>query len=184
MKNLQILLKNRPVGIPKPDDFELFAAKVTNPNAGEVLVRNLWLSLDPYMRGRISNAKSYVNPVEIGEVMVGATVGEVVESLHPDFKVGDKVLGTLGWQLYATSKGDTLRKIPDSQISLSAYLGVLGMPGVTAWIGVNKICFPKPGETLIVSAAAGAVGSTVGQIAKLIGCRVVGIAGGEKNVCT
>jgi len=181
MKNLQILLKNRPVGIPKPDDFELFAAKVTNPNAGEVLVRNLWLSLDPYMRGRISNAKSYVNPVEIGEVMVGATVGEVVESLHPDFKVGDKVLGTLGWQLYATSKGDTLRKIPDSQISLSAYLGVLGMPGVTAWIGVNKICFPKPGETLIVSAAAGAVGSTVGQIAKLIGCRVVGIAGGEKK---
>lgn len=178
MDNLQVLLKHRPVGAPTPDDFELHKAGVPEPGEGQVLVRNRWLSLDPYMRGRMSDAKSYATPVQIGGVMVGGTVGEVVASRHPGFKPGDMVVGTLGWQLYGVADAGTLRKLADPRLPPTTYLGVMGMPGVTAWVGLKQICKPKPGETVVVSAAAGAVGSAVGQIAKILGCRAVGIAGG------
>lgn len=178
MDNLQVLLKRRPVGLPAADDFELRGSDIPQPGENQVLVRNRWLSLDPYMRGRMSDAKSYATPVQIGGVMTGGTVGEVVASGDPGFKPGDMVLGTLGWQLYGVAEAGSLRKIADTRIPLSAYLGVMGMPGVTAWVGLKQICKPKAGETVVVSAAAGAVGSAVGQIAKILGCRAVGIAGG------
>lgn len=178
MDNLQVLLKRRPVGLPAADDFELRGSDIPQPGENQVLVRNRWLSLDPYMRGRMSDAKSYATPVQIGGVMTGGTVGEVVASSDPGFKPGDMVLGTLGWQLYGVAEAGSLRKISDTRIPLSAYLGVMGMPGVTAWVGLKQICKPKAGETVVVSAAAGAVGSAVGQIAKILGCRAVGIAGG------
>lgn len=178
MDNLQVLLKRRPVGLPAADDFELRGSDIPQPGENQVLVRNRWLSLDPYMRGRMSDAKSYATPVQIGGVMTGGTVGEVVASGDPGFKPGDMVLGTLGWQLYGVAEAGSLRKISDTRIPLSAYLGVMGMPGVTAWVGLKQICKPKAGETVVVSAAAGAVGSAVGQIAKILGCRAVGIAGG------
>lgn len=146
---------------------------------GEVLVKNLWLSLDPYMRGRMSDAKSYVKGVELGEVMVGQTVGEVVESKHPGFKPGDKALTQLGWQLFGVTKDVT--RVDGSRAPLSYYLGVLGMPGMTAYFGLKEIGQPKAGETVLVSAASGAVGSVVGQLAKLWGCRAVGIAGGREK---
>jgi NADPH-dependent curcumin reductase len=152
---------------------------IAGPNDGEVLVRNEWLSLDPYMRGRMSEAKSYVPPVQLGEVMVGQTVGEVVESRDPKFKPGDKVLTQSGWQRYAIARGDTLALIDARQVPASYYLGVLGMPGITAWFGLFEIGEPRPGDTVVVSAASGAVGSVVGQLAKIAGCRVVGIAGGK-----
>jgi NADPH-dependent curcumin reductase CurA len=149
------------------------------PGAGEVLVKNAFLSLDPYMRGRMNDGKSYAARQELGEVMIGGTVGEVVESRNPKFAAGDKVLGMLGWQQYGLSDGKGLNKIDASRVPVSAYLGVLGMPGVTAWVGLLDLCQPKAGETVVVSAASGAVGSVVGQIAKLKGCRAVGIAGGK-----
>jgi NADPH-dependent curcumin reductase CurA len=142
-------------------------------------VKNLWLSLDPYMRGRMNDAKSYAAKQEIGEVMIGGTAGEVLESRNPKFKAGDTVAGMLGWQQYGVSDGKGLNKVDASRVPLQAYLGVLGMPGVTAWVGLLDICQPKSGETVVVSAASGAVGSVVGQIAKLKGCRAVGIAGGK-----
>jgi NADPH-dependent curcumin reductase len=144
-----------------------------------VLVKNLWLSLDPYMRGRLSQAKSYVKGVEIGDVMSGETAGEVLESRHPDFKPGDKVTAPSGWQLYCCLKGGMLTKVDASKAPLSYFLGCLGMPGRTAYFGMKDICAPKPGETVVVSAASGAVGSVVGQLAKAWGCRAVGIAGGK-----
>jgi NADPH-dependent curcumin reductase CurA len=178
-KNLQITLASRPVGWVKESDFKLVEADIPSPGAGQVLVRNLWLSLDPYMRGRMNDVKSYAESVKIGGVMVGGTVGEVVESNNPAFRKGDHVLGYFGWQLYGVSDGRDLQKVDSKAAPLSAYLGVLGMPGLTAWVGLMDIGAPKAGETVVVSAAAGAVGSVVGQIAKIKGCRAVGIAGGK-----
>jgi len=146
-----------------------------------VLVKNLWLSLDPYMRGRLSQQKSYVKGVELGEVMTGETVGEVVESRHPRFKPGDTVTAPAGWQLYGCVKGEMLTRVDGSRAPLSYFLGCLGMPGRTAYFGLKEIGAPKPGETVVVSAASGAVGMVVGQLAKAWGCRVVGIAGGKEK---
>jgi NADPH-dependent curcumin reductase CurA len=162
-------------------NFRIEEAPMPEPAEGEVLVKNLWLSLDPYMRGRMNEGKSYAAKQEIGEVMIGGTVGEVVESRNPKFAKGDQVLGMLGWQQYGLSDGKGLNKVDASRVPLSAYLGVLGMPGVTAWVGLLDICQPKAGETVVVSAASGAVGSVVGQIAKIKGCRAVGIAGGRQK---
>ena len=162
-------------GVP----LEIVEVPVGKPGAGEVLVRNEWLSLDPYMRGRMSDAKSYAKSTEIGEVMVGQTVGEVVESNDPNFKAGDKVLTPLGWQLYGIANAKELTKVDAKRAPASYYLGILGMPGMTAWFGLLEIGQPKPGNTVVVSAASGAVGSVVGQLARIKGCRVVGIAGGK-----
>lgn len=181
-KNQRIVLASRPQGWVTEDNFRLEETPVPEPKAGEVLVRNHYLSLDPYMRGRMNAGKSYSAPVEIGDVMVGGTVGEVVASNDPAFKPGDKVVGRLGWQLYSVATAPTLTKVDASQVPLSAYLGPVGMPGVTAWIGTYEICQPKAGETLVVNAASGAVGSVVGQLAKMKGARVVGIAGGATKV--
>jgi NADPH-dependent curcumin reductase len=178
-KNVQVLLANRPEGWVKEIDFRLAESAVPKPRDGEILVKNLYLSLDPYMRGRISTAKSYARSVEIGEVMVGGTVGEVVESKNPAFRTGDTVVTGLGWQQYGVSNGEGVRKVNATAVPLSYYLGILGMPGATAWWGVNEIGKPQAGETVAVSAASGAVGSVVGQLCKLKGCRVIGIAGGK-----
>ena len=177
----RIVLASRPQGAVVQDNFRLEDAPVPELAQDQVLVRNEWLSLDPYMRGRMSDAKSYVKPVEIGEVMVGQTVGEVVESRHPGFKPGDKVLTSLGWQQYGVARGKELNMIDASRVPASYYLGILGMPGLTAWFGLLEIGKPKAGETLVVSAASGAVGSVVGQLGKLKGMRVVGIAGGREK---
>jgi NADPH-dependent curcumin reductase CurA len=176
--NRQILLHSRPEGAPSRDNFELVAQPVPQPGAGELLMRTLYLSLDPYMRGRMSAAKSYAKPAEVGAPMVGATVGEVLESNHPDYAAGDIVLGYGGWQEYALSNGAGLRKLDPKAAPVSTALGVLGMPGMTAYMGLTEIGQPRPGETVVVAAASGAVGSVVGQIAKIKGCRAVGIAGG------
>jgi NADPH-dependent curcumin reductase CurA len=177
--NKQVLLASRPQGRVTEENFRIVEVPIGTPAAGEVLVRNEWLSLDPYMRGRMNDAKSYVPPVQLGEVMVGQTVGEVIESQDPRFKPGDKVLTPLGWQLYGIAKGKELTPIDVKRAPASYYLGVLGMPGLTAWLGLSEIGQPKPGETVVVSAASGAVGSVVGQLAKIAGCRAVGIAGGK-----
>jgi len=179
MENRRVVLASRPAGRVSEDNFRIESAAVPRPAPGEVLVKNLWLSLDPYMRGRMSDAKSYVKGVDIGEVMVGQTVGEVIESKHPAFEPGDKVLTQLGWQLYGVAKD--LTKLEPREVPLSYYLGILGMPGMTAYFGLKEIGQPKAGETLVVSAASGAVGSVVGQLAKLAGCRAVGIAGGAQK---
>ena len=177
--NLQILLRRRPQGEPVPDDFEIREAPVPEPAEGEVLVRARFLSLDPYMRGRMSDAKSYAKPVELGAVMEGQTAGEVVASRAPGFAPGDTVLGGFGWQRFSAVPAERLFKVDPDEAPLSASLGVLGMPGLTAWVGLEDIGQPKGGETVVVSAASGAVGQVVGQIAKVRGCRVVGIAGGK-----
>jgi len=179
--NMQVLLASRPTGWVTEENFKIVSAPVAKPGEGQILVRNHYLSLDPYMRGRMDDVKSYAAKQEIGEVMGGRTVGEVMESKHPKFKVGDIVAGLYGWQQYGCSDGEGVRKIDVSRVPMSAYLGVIGMPGVTAWIGLLDICQPKAGETVVVSAAAGAVGSAAGQIAKLKGCRTVGIAGGKEK---
>jgi NADPH-dependent curcumin reductase CurA len=177
--NKQVLLASRPQGAVTEDNFRIVEVPVGKPGPGEVLVKNEWLSLDPYMRGRMSDAKSYAKSTEIGEVMVGQTVGEVVESRDPNFKSGDKVLTPLGWQLYGIASAKELTRIDVKRAPESYYLGILGMPGITAWFGLFEIGQPKPGNTVVVSAASGAVGSIVGQLAKIKGCRVVGIAGGK-----
>lgn len=177
--NKAIVLASRPQGWVKPEDFRLETSAIPSPKDGEVLVKNLWLSLDPYMRGRISEAKSYVPPVAIGAVMVGQTVGEVVESKAPGLKAGDHVLTSLGWQTHGVARGAEVTKVDGSKVPLSYFLGVLGMPGLTAYFGLYEIGHPRAGDTLVVSAASGAVGSVVGQLAKASGCRVVGIAGGK-----
>jgi NADPH-dependent curcumin reductase len=177
--NRRIVLKQRPVGAPRPDDFELIESPAPRPEPGQILCRTIYLSLDPYMRGRISGVKSYARGVDPGELMVGATVSEVVESKHPSFAPGDLVAGRDGWQAYGVSDGAGVRKLDPEQAPISTALGVLGMPGMTAYVGVLDFGRPKPGETVVVSAASGAVGSVVGQIAKLQGCRAVGIAGGK-----
>ena len=176
--NRQILLASRPQGPVTENNFRLVEQPIPEPADGEVLIRNEWLSLDPYMRGRMNNVKSYVPPAELSAVMVGQTVGEVLQSRHPQFKPGMKVLTPLGWQLHGVAKGSDLTTIDTTSVPASYYLGILGMPGMTAWFGLNEIGKPKSGETLVVSAASGAVGSVVGQLAKIAGCRVVGIAGG------
>jgi NADPH-dependent curcumin reductase CurA len=181
MENKRVLLASRPTGWVSEDNFRLETAPLPKPGEGEVLVKNIYLSLDPYMRGRMNEGKSYAAKQEIGEVMIGGTVGEVIESKNPKFAQGDKVLGMLGWQQYGLSDGKGLNKVDARLVPVSAYLGVLGMPGVTAWVGLLDICQPKAGETVVVSAASGAVGSVVGQIAKLKGCRAVGIAGGRQK---
>jgi NADPH-dependent curcumin reductase CurA len=179
--NKQILLASRPTGWVEESNFKLVETPVPQIADGQVLVRNHFLSLDPYMRGRMNDAKSYAAPVNLGDVMVGGTAGEVVASKNPKFAVGDKVVGYLGWQLYGVSDGAMLMKVDDRHIPLSAYLGSVGMPGVTAWYGLMDICAPKAGETVVVTAASGAVGSVVGQLAKMKGCRAVGIAGGAEK---
>ena len=177
-QNRRVVLASRPVGEPKDSDFRLESAAVPEPGPGQVLARTLWLSLDPYMRGRMSDAKSYAKPVGIGEVMTGGTVAEVERSNDPKFAPGDLVLGMGGWQEYAVMEGKELRKLDPNAAPLSTHLGVLGMPGMTAYTGLLNIGQPKPGETVAVAAATGPVGSLVGQIAKMKGCRAVGIAGG------
>jgi len=176
--NRQIIMAARPVGAPKPSDFKLVETAAPEPGDGQLLLRTLWLSLDPYMRGRMSAGRSYAKPVEVGDVMVGGTVNEVMESRKPGFAKGDIVLGYAGWQDYALSDGTGLRKLDPAMAPISTALGILGMPGMTAYSGLTIIGQPKPGETVAVAAAAGPVGSAVGQIAKIKGCRVVGIAGG------
>ncbi len=179
--NRQIILKSRPEGAPSLDNFQLREAPVPEPGDGEVLMRTLYLSLDPYMRGRMSAAKSYAKPAEIGQAMVGGTVAEIVASRNPKYAVGDIVLGYGGWQEYALSNGAGLRKLDPAMAPVSTALGVLGMPGMTAYVGLLKIGQPKPGETIVVAAASGAVGSVVGQIGKIKGCKAVGIAGGAEK---
>ena len=179
MENRRIVLASRPAGALAEEHFRLETAPVPQPGEGEVLVRNLWLSLDPYMRGRVSAAKSYVKGVDPGELMVGQTVGEVLASRHPELRPGDKVLTQLGWQLYGVARDAT--RIDERGFPLTYYLGILGMPGFTAYFGLHEIGQPKAGETLVVSAASGAVGSVVGQLGRLLGCRVVGIAGGARK---
>lgn len=180
-RNMQVLLANRPEGWVTESDFKLVENDIPQPRPGEILIENHWLSLDPYMRGRMSAGKSYAASTEIGEVMTGGTVGKVIASQNPKFSEGDYVVGSTGWQLYATSGGDGISRIDPNVVPLSAYLGVCGMPGATAWIGLLEHCSPKAGETVLVSAASGAVGSVVGQISKMQGCRAVGIAGGPKK---
>ena len=178
--NRRIVLASRPVGEPVADNFRLETVPQPTPADGQLLLQALYLSIDPYMRGRMSEAKSYAPPVPLGEVMVGGTVSRVVSSQHPDFQAGELVMAYTGWQEYALSDGQGLFKLGDlAQPSLA--LGVLGMPGFTAYMGLLDIGQPKPGETVVVAAASGAVGSVVGQIAKLQGCRVVGIAGGARK---
>lgn len=179
--NKQIHLVSRPQGEPGTDNFKLVEAELPALRDGQVLVRHHFLSLDPYMRGRMNDSKSYAAPQPLNEVMIGGTVGEVVDSRHPGFQAGDKVVGMGGWQQYAVvdaTQPGLLRKVDTAHIPSSAYLGAVGMPGVTAWYGLTKICEPRAGETVVVSAASGAVGGVVGQLAKSRGCRAVGIAGG------
>ncbi|NSZ19040.1 NADP-dependent oxidoreductase [Agrobacterium vitis] len=177
-QNRQVQLASRPTGAPAADNFRLETGSVGESTNGEVQLQILYLSLDPYMRGRMSAAKSYAKPVEIGAVMEGGTVARVIRSRHNDFQEGDIVLSHSGWQSHAIAKGETLRKIDPSAAPISTALGVLGMPGFTAYAGLLTIGKPKPGETVVVAAASGAVGSAVGQIARLKGARAVGIAGG------
>lgn len=182
MLNEQIVLKNRPRGEATADNFELRQAAVESPGPGQVLCRTIYLSLDPYMRGRMNAGRSYADPVKVGAVMCGGTVSQVEQSNDPRFAAGDYVLGYGGWQGYSVESGDSLRKLdPSAAPMLSYYLGVLGMPGMTAYFGLLDIGQPRPGETVLVSAAAGAVGSAAGQIAKLKGCRVVGTAGSAEK---
>ncbi len=179
-KNTQVLLAHRPEGWVQESDFHIVESDIPDLTDGQVLVQNTYLSLDPYMRGRMNDAKSYAAKAELGDVMVGGTVGNVIESRNPAFQVGDTVLGYFGWQQYGVSNGKGLMKLPtSSSVPASAYLGVVGMPGLTAWVGLMDIGQPKPGETVVVSAASGAVGSVVGQLAKARGCRAIGIAGGR-----
>ncbi len=180
--NRQILLAARPAGFPKDSDFKLVESPVPTPGDGQILVRSIYLSVDPYMRGRMNDVKSYAPPVQIDEVMGGGVVAKVVQSNNPVFKEGDIVEGMFGWQDYAVSDGQGVRKIDPALAPISTALGVLGMPGLTAYFGLLEIGNPQPGETVVVSGAAGAVGSLVGQIAKIKGCRAVGIAGGDDKI--
>ncbi len=178
-QNTQVLLISRPEGWASESNFKVVQTPVAAPKDGELLVKNHYLSLDPYMRGRMNAVKSYTKYQELNEVMTGGTVAEVIESKHPKFKAGDFVVTMSGWQQYAIGNGEGWMKVDPNLAPLSYYVGILGMPGATAWIGLNEFMQPKAGETVAVSAASGAVGSVVGQLAKAKGCRVVGIAGGK-----
>jgi hypothetical protein len=180
--NRKIVLAARPVGLPKESDFQIVEIPTPTPDDGQVLIKSIYISVDPYMRGRMRDAKSYVRPISIGEVMSGGMIGKIVESRHNGFPVSEYVEGMLPWQEYSVSDGSGLRRIDSDLAPLSTALGVLGMPGFTAYFGLLDICDPKPGETVVVSGAAGAVGSTVGQIARIRGCRVVGIAGSDEKI--
>jgi leukotriene B4 12-hydroxydehydrogenase/15-oxo-prostaglandin 13-reductase len=180
--NRQFKLAARPVGLPKESDFSLVDAPMSKPADGQVLVKSTYLSVDPYMRGRITGVRTYADPVNIGDVMQGGTVGQVVESKAAGLTAGDFVTGMWGWQEYSAADAKTVRKLDPKLAPVSTALGVLGMPGMTAYFGFLDICKPKPGETVLVSGAAGAVGSLVGQIAKIKGCRAVGIAGTDDKV--
>ena len=180
-QNRQIHLDNRPTGEALASNFKLVVAQTPTLAPGQVLVRHHFLSLDPYMRGRMNDTKSYATPQALGQTMGGGTVGEVVESQNERYKVGDKVVGMGGWQEYSVvdaGQPGALKKVDTTHVPLSAYLGAVGMPGVTAWYGLVKICTPKAGETMVISAASGAVGSAFGALSKARGCRTVGIAGG------
>ena len=179
--NRQIVLAERPHGAPTDQTFRTEEATVPALSEGEVLVRTIYLSLDPYMRGRMNDTRSYVPPVQVGAVMEGGVVGEVVASNNDKFAVGDIVNGSLGWQEHAVSNGRGLRKVDPSLGPISTAVGVLGMPGMTAYTGLKNIGVPAEGETLVVAAASGAVGAVVGQIAKTHGCRVVGLAGSQEK---
>lgn len=176
--NQQVILIERPDGWVTPEHFKLIESPIPEAQAGEILVRNHWLSLDPYMRSRISTAKSYAQGVEPGQLMVGGTIGEVIQSNSERFAVGDMALAATGWQQYAAVPAKQALKIDTTDVPVTAYLGAIGMPGITAWTGLMTICEPQAGDTVVVDAASGAVGSVVGQLAKSLGCRVVGIAGG------
>ena len=185
--NRQVLLRNRPAGIAQAGDFEIVEGRIIPPADGEVLVENRYLSVEPAMRGWIADTRGYAEPVPLGSVMRALAAGRVVESRHPDFAVGDDVTGWFGWQQFATVGADRIvRKVLERDLPLSASLGVLGINGVTALLALTRVGDPKPGETLVVSTAAGAVGSAVGQIANILGCRTVGIAGGAAKaaLCT
>lgn len=183
MKNRGIVLASRPGGTPTEENFRMVESEVADPKPGEFVVKVNYLSVDPYMRGRMNDSRSYAAPVQIGEIMTGGAVGRVIASAHEKFAVGDIVQGQFGWQEYAVSNGGGgVRKVDPSIAPISTSLGILGMPGLTAYFGLLDICDPKPGETVVVSGAAGAVGSYVGQIAKLKGCRTVGIAGSDDKV--
>jgi NADPH-dependent curcumin reductase CurA len=179
--NRRIVLASRPTGAPVAENFRLEESEKPQPQQGEMLLRSVYLSLDPYMRGRMSDAKSYADPVALDEVMVGGTVCQVEASNHPDFEVGEWVLAFTGWQDYGISNGEGLIKMGKNPTHPSYALGVMGMPGFTAYMGLLDIGQPKAGDTLVVAAATGAVGSMVGQIGKLKGCRVIGVAGGEEK---
>ena len=186
MINKQIHLVSRPAGEATVDNFKLLEAPVPELADGQILVQHHYLSLDPYMRGRMNDAKSYAAPQPLNQVMIGGTVGEVTASKHPGFAQGDYVVGMGGWQHYSVVDGSPnkrgmVRKVDTSRVPLTAYLGAVGMPGVTAWYGLTKICEAKAGQTITVSAASGAVGSVVGQLAKARGCRAVGFAGGPEK---
>jgi NADPH-dependent curcumin reductase CurA len=181
MQNKEIRLASRPAGMPTLDNFNIVEAEIPEPSEGQVLVRTLYISVDPYLRGRMREGRSYVAPFEVGQVIESSAVGEVVKSQSPKFQTGDIVTGMFGWRLYNTAKADGLMKVA-LQPSITTALGVLGMPGLSAYFGLLDIGQPKVGETVVVSGAAGAVGMTVCQIAKIKGCRTVGIAGSdEKN---
>lgn len=180
-KNRQVLLKKRPEGLPAQSDFEFKDAEVQQAKEGQVVVKSLYLSVDPYMRGRMNDSKSYVPPYQLNEVITGGVVGEITESKSDKFKEGDKVIGMLGWQLYNTVDASKVTKIDESIAPVSAYLSVLGLTGLTAYFGLLDIGQPKEGETVVVSGAAGSVGMFVGQIAKIKGARVVGIAGTDEK---
>jgi NADPH-dependent curcumin reductase CurA len=179
----RIVLASRPSGEVTPENFRLETVPVPTITEGQVLIRNHFLSLDPYMRVRMDDVKNYAAPQALNETMIGGTVGEIIASKNPQFQIGDKVIGMMGWAEMGVSDGSLLRKLDTTHIPLSAYLGAVGMPGMTAWYGLTQIMQAKEGETIVVSAASGAVGSVVGQLAKLRGCRAVGIAGGLEK-CT
>ena len=176
-----VVLRRRPSGTPDRSDFDIIEDPVPSPGPGEVVCRTIWLSIDPYMRGRLREQQTYAKAIQIGEVMTGETVGEVIASADPDFAAGDIVVGARGWQTHTLSKAAHLTKLDRHGPPISTYLGVLGMPGTTAYTGVTDILKPKPGETVVVSAASGAVGSVAGQLAKRAGARVVGVAGGAEK---
>jgi len=180
--NQQITVAARPEGFPKESDFQLVSTSIRSPRDGECLVQVIYLSVDPYMRGRLRDVKSYAPPVAIGQVMVGRVVGRVLESRYEGYREGDFVFGDLGWRKYGIAKGQSLVRINPQAAPISTALGVLGMPGLTSYFGLLDVCQPQSGETVVVSAAAGAVGSTVGQIAKIKGCRAVGIVGSDEKV--
>lgn len=182
MKNKQVCLASRPSGWVTQENFSLRETDVGEPGSGEVLVRNLYMSVDPYMRGRMNDVKSYIPPFQVGEVLQAGVVGEVVSSRFDGLSEGDHVTGMLGWENYSIADGRLLRKIPRSEAPLSWHLGILGMPGMTAYVGLTKIAAAKKGEQLFVSAASGAVGSVVGQLGKILGCRVAGSAGSDEKV--
>lgn len=181
MKSLQVRFAKRPTGEPTTETFDIGEVDLPAVGEGQILVRIIWLTLDPYMRGRMDDSRSYAKPQGIGEVMQGGTVGQVVETRNPKFAEGDFVLGMFGWQSHAVSDGSGVRKLDPSVAPLSTWVGVMGMPGLTAYVGLLDIGRPKPGETVVVSAASGAVGSVVGQLAKIKGARAVGVAGPEEK---